>query len=87
MTGPEGSELDPLERFATSPDAPQPWRAIARRVAAGEFSWQDVREGRLCADETFLAALDSTIRQHREVSEKDDELGEDAGHRYTVPAW
>lgn len=55
-----------LEQFATAPDAPAPWRAIARRVQAGEFTWQDVADGRLCTDEGFLAAVDSTIQRYRE---------------------
>jgi hypothetical protein len=81
--------VDSLERFATSPDAPPAWRQIATRVAAGEFSWQDVRDGHLVADATFLAALESTIRRHRVVSEVDTESsdGETAHGSVFVDAW
>lgn len=75
--------MESLKQIATAPDAPAPLRAIAERVEAGEFTWQDVEDGHLCADADFLAAIDATIEQ-RKVPERDldENLGEDAGYTY-----
>lgn len=53
------------EDIATGPGAAPAWRAIAARVAAGDCTWQDVRDGRLCGDADFLAALDATVAECR----------------------
>lgn len=52
-----------VERFAemctTGAQATPQWRAVAERVARGEFSWRDVAEGRCDADQGVQAAIAS----------------------------
>lgn len=69
--------MEPLEDHATAPDAPEPWRAIARRVAAGEFTWQDVREGRLVLDDDFLDAVDATATRAAAATKATDDAVDD----------
>jgi len=54
-----------LDRAAESPEAPASLRRLARRVAAGELSWDDVFAHRAGADgEAFLAEAFRTAREH-----------------------
>jgi hypothetical protein len=64
------SRLDPetrglLDRAAESPQAPESLRRLARRVAGGELSWDDVFARRGGPDgDTFLTDAFRTAREH-----------------------
>ena len=60
---------DLLSRAADSPSAPESLRRLARQVAAGRFTWDDVFAGRAGPDgAAFLADAFRTARQHaREI--------------------
>jgi len=75
-----------IEEYATASDTPEPWRVIARRVAAGEYSWQDVRDGRLCLDDDFLAAVDATADRAAASVRRPDGTAEDGYTSVLEPA-
>jgi hypothetical protein len=56
---------DLLSRAAESPEAPEPLRRLARRVAAGEITWDDVFARRAGPDgAAFLQEAFRTAREH-----------------------
>ena len=51
------ADLAEISRFAHSPGAPRELKELARRVDAGEMSWEDVASGRAVDDEGVQRAL------------------------------
>ena len=63
--GVDAETRDLLARAATSPAAPDSLRRLARRVAAGELTWDDVFTHRAGPDGTaFLGDAVRTAREH-----------------------
>lgn len=50
-----------ISRFANSPGAPRELRELARRVDAGEMSWEDIASGRAVDDEGVQRALQTGV--------------------------
>ncbi|MFE2751046.1 hypothetical protein ACFXGA_03470 [Actinosynnema sp. NPDC059335] len=50
-----------ISRFANSPGAPRELKELARRVDAGELTWEDVASGRAVDDEGVQRALQTGV--------------------------
>lgn len=50
-----------ISRFANSPGAPRELKELARRVDAGEMSWEDIASGRAVDDEGVQRALQTGV--------------------------
>ncbi|NUT53625.1 MAG: hypothetical protein HOV94_41010 [Saccharothrix sp.] len=50
-----------ISRFADSPGAPRELKELARRVDAGELSWEDIASGRAVDDEGVQRALQTGV--------------------------
>jgi hypothetical protein len=50
-----------ISRFANSPGAPRELKELARRVDAGEMSWEDIASGRAVDDEGVQQALQTGV--------------------------
>ncbi|PSL55159.1 hypothetical protein B0I31_105116 [Saccharothrix carnea] len=50
-----------ISRVAHSPNAPRELKELARRVDAGEMSWQDIASGRAVDDEGVQRALQTGV--------------------------
>lgn len=65
-----------ISRFANSPGAPRELKELARRVDAGEMSWEDVASGRAVDDEGVQRALQAGVpdlqRAYTAIREGDD---------------
>ncbi|MDQ2582905.1 hypothetical protein [Saccharothrix yanglingensis] len=65
-----------ISRFANSPGAPRELKELARRVDAGEMSWEDVASGRAVDDEGVQRALQAGVpdlrRAYTAIQEGDD---------------
>ena len=65
-----------ISRFANSPGAPRELKELARRVDAGEMSWEDIASGRAVDDEGVQRALQTGIpdlqRAYTAIQEGDD---------------
>ncbi|RKT51649.1 hypothetical protein [Saccharothrix australiensis] len=72
------SEADYAEisRYASGPGAPRELRDLARRVEAGELTWQDVASGERAGDEGVQRALQAGVpelqRAYRALQEGHD---------------
>ncbi|CCH35544.1 hypothetical protein ABZ816_13150 [Actinosynnema sp. NPDC047251] len=72
------SEADYAEisRFANSAAAPRELRDLARRIDAGEMTWQDIASGERAGDESVQRALQSGVpelqRAYNALEEGDD---------------
>jgi hypothetical protein len=69
-------EIEELERFATSGEAPKEWRAVAAKVAAGELTWAAVANGDAISDPAFMAALNTTAAAFEAMEETAEEAEE-----------
>ncbi|WP_158847247.1 hypothetical protein [Saccharothrix deserti] len=65
-----------ISRFANSPGAPRELKELARRVDAGEMSWEDIASGRAVDDEGVQRAMQTGLpdlqRAYTAIQEGDD---------------
>ncbi|TCO56706.1 hypothetical protein [Actinocrispum wychmicini] len=68
-------EIEALEQYANSADAPKEWRAVAERVAGGQLTWAAIANGDTVSDPVVMAALDATAvaAEEREAAAEDEE--------------
>ncbi|MGM1058804.1 hypothetical protein [Saccharothrix sp. Mg75] len=65
-----------ISRFANGPGAPRELKELARRVDAGELSWEDIASGRAVDDDGVQRALQAGVpdlqRAYTAIREGDD---------------
>lgn len=63
---PSPVEIAMVKQYATGPQSPPEWKALAAKVAKGDFSWADYLSGKVDNDPAVAAALNASVRQAEE---------------------